>query len=320
MAMTGTPVENSLVDLWSIFDFLNPSVFPPLHTFKATFDDKAMNIDLFAKLKQYLYYGRPYSYIMRRVKKDMQDSFPIKESINYSANYCPEQYTSYNQLKSQMSGDRRKVLPLLADINLLHQSYTLYKNKYDNSKWISEFLASEKSAILLKILTEIRARNEKVLIFALLKNMQNLLKVFIEQSFQTKVDILNGSVPIATRSSIIKNFEDTKNNFAMILSPRAAGVGINLVCANHVIHYGRWWNPAVENQATDRVYRIGQNKNVKVYYINHVDRINKNNPVRSFDELLNELMQFKQNLADDFLAPANLNYATELSNMFVAES
>ena len=141
--------------------------------------------------------------------------------------------------------------------------------------------------------------------------MQLLLKTLIESHFSTKVDIINGSVSIDKRDALIHNFDNDDKKFVLILSPRSAGVGLNLVMANHVIHYGRWWNPAIENQATDRVYRIGQEKNVNIHFLTLTDTYSKPS-VRSFDETLHELIEMKRNLADDFLTTTATDFIDEL--------
>lgn len=314
IAISGTPVENSLKDLWSIFDFLNPRVLPPLQQFKDRFNDKSMTHELFAEIKQFFYYEKPYSYIMRRLKSEILDDLPSKSNENIEVDYVKEQYETYNDLKLQMANDPTKVLQLLSEINILHQSFGLYQNRvgfdYD---YFAEFSNSPKGIKLLNILTDIQQCGEKVLIFATFIKVQELLQLFIEKNFGIKPSILNGTIAASSRTSLVNDFEQSTKDFAMILSPKSAGVGLNIVCANHVIHYGRWWNPAIENQATDRVYRIGQKKDVKVYFLTHTDNINLNFPIKSFDELLNDLLVTKNNLAGDFLTPTHCDYMTELS-------
>jgi len=161
---------------------------------------------------------------------------------------------------------------------------------------------------VLDIISTIRMKGEKVLIFNRSLDMQQILTIIISKKFNIHVDIINGSTRRkgATRSSndtrkqIIQRFQNSVGFNVLVLSPDVAGIGLTLIEANHVIHYGRWWNPAKEAQATDRVYRIGQTKDVHVYY--PIAR-ESNGAFKSFDEKLDALIKRRRELAADFLAP-----------------
>ncbi len=165
-----------------------------------------------------------------------------------------------------------------------------------------------KLAAVLQRLAEIRSRNEKVLIFTRHLDMQQLLSQVIGEKFGMSVNIVNGSTsrtPVrgknaATRNEIIKRFGEAPGFNVIVLSSDVAGLGLNLVDANHVIHYGRWWNPAKEAQATDRVYRIGQTREVSVY---HPIARDPKAEFKTFDEKLNDILERRRSLASEFLAP-----------------
>jgi SNF2 family DNA or RNA helicase len=175
---------------------------------------------------------------------------------------------------------------------------------------------SSKLRETLAVLHQIRQGGEKAIIFARHKAMQRILARVLSSEFNKPVRIVNGDTPHSgrlskaggeTRSSILGDFRKSTGFDVVILSPFVAGVGLTIVEANHVIHYGRWWNPAVEAQATDRAYRLGQSKDVTVYL--PILKDNSGRISRTFDQLLDELMDRKKGLAegallkDDFLIP-----------------
>jgi SNF2 family DNA or RNA helicase len=171
---------------------------------------------------------------------------------------------------------------------------------------------SSKLRVLLAKLHEIRERREKVIVFARLRVMQGILAKVFEAEFELPVRIINGETKLRaagslnasglrTRNAILQDFRSKPGFNVLILSPFVAGVGLTIVEANHVVHYGRWWNPAVESQATDRAYRIGQTKDVAVYLPILRDPSGRVAP--TFDERLDLLMDRKQRLAEDFLRP-----------------
>jgi SNF2 family DNA or RNA helicase len=181
----------------------------------------------------------------------------------------------------------------------------LYKGQQDFSDPDALIAESPKVQALIQILKEIRITRQKVLIFCDRRPMQTLLATVIEHVFKFRPTIINsltgtGSLGSETsRAGLIREFEKEEGFNAIILSPMCAGVGLTITGANHVIHYGRWWNPAVENQATDRAYRIGQNLPVSVYHL--IARDTTGRLPRSFDQILEELLVSKEALATDFL-------------------
>jgi SNF2 family DNA or RNA helicase len=196
-------------------------------------------------------------------------------------------------------------------VRLYQHPAMLTENAEDLS--VSELVSqSSKLRVLLAKLHEIRARREKVIMFARLRTMQGILAKVLQAEFQLPVRIVNGETKlraagslnvsgVKTRNAILDDFRRKPGFDVLILSPFVAGIGLTIVEANHVVHYGRWWNPAVESQATDRAYRIGQTKPVSVYLPILRDPSGRVSP--TFDERLDLLMDRKQRLAEDFLRP-----------------
>lgn len=315
IACTGTPIENTLLDLWNIFDFLEPGF---LHTsskvFSSTYEDKNMTDEKYSELKNKFYYGKPYSYILRRIKSDELEGLPSKTNEIIPVPLTKRQLDLYNDLKIDMIKNPKSTVGILQQIDKLHQHPRLLesersiliptKNLVDDCPKFSK---------LLDILNGIKQKNEKALIFCLYHQLQTYLKQVIEEYFNLNVSIINGEAHGSKyRQGLIDNFHKDPETFkVLILSPRAAGVGLNITGANHVIHYGRWWNPAIEMQATDRAYRIGQNKDVKVYYL--INTFPEESKFQTFDETLHNLLMEKIKLAENFLVPSNVSLEAELS-------
>lgn len=150
----------------------------------------------------------------------------------------------------------------------------------------------------LNILQAVKERNEKAIIFTEFRSMQVILKREILEQFNLNAQIINGLT--SNRQYMVDQFNQSSGFNVLILSPRAAGTGLTITGANHVIHYTRWWNPAVENQATDRVYRIGQEKDVHVYY----PIVKSNQAGNTFEKVLDELIEEKKSLANNVIVPS----------------
>lgn len=311
IAMTGTPVENRLLDLWNICDFIQPGLLGSAREFSAKFEtgvdeDQAQRQFLAKELRTQLAHDRPNAYILRRQKIDKLQGLPSKSEFIRKSPLTAQQKQLHAQVVSGLksstgkSGQHLKAIQRLSKI-YQHPSVDLDKAVDKDSKYYVE--TSQKLADTLSILHEIRSRREKVLIFALLTKMQLILKKVIDDEFGLCVNIVNGSVAVGNpenslRHKIIEAFESKPGFNVLILSPDVAGVGLTITGANNVIHYGRWWNPAKEAQATDRVYRLGQTRDVNVYY-----PISVAEEFCSFDERLHNLLLTKRELASDFLVP-----------------
>jgi SNF2 family DNA or RNA helicase/uncharacterized Zn finger protein len=295
IAMSGTPVENRLLEYWSISDFVNKSFLGSANFFKKEFA-KPIELDNNAeKLKRFIKITSPF--ILRRLKTDKKiiDDLPEKIENDRYVQLTKEQAAIYQNVvdtmipsveaaedeKFKRAGLIFKLMTALKQI-CNHPSQFLKKKDYSPG-------LSGKAMMLLDILASIYESNEKVLIFTQYKEMGDILVKIVEDRFGVTPLFLHGGVSRKKRDDMIIDFQEKSHIKIFILSLKAGGTGLNLTEANHVIHYDLWWNPAVEAQATDRAFRIGQKKNVMVYRM--ITR-------GSFEEKINEMIQGKKALAN----------------------
>ncbi len=292
IAMSGTPVENRLSEFWSILDFTNKGYLGNLNKFTTDFarpiqlEGDQKQLDIFKKITA--------PFLLRRVKTDRSiiSDLPDKVENNHYSSLVKEQAALYESVVSQTMKDieesegiARKglVLKLMTALKQIGNHPFQYTGK-GNAK--AEL--SGKALLLLEILENIYEANEKVLIFTQYKEMGDLLVQFIDTHFQRQSLFLHGGVSRKKRDEMVAQFQTDRHAHTFVLSLKAGGTGLNLTQANHVIHYDLWWNPAVEAQATDRAFRIGQTKNVLVYRL-----INQG----TFEEKINDMIHSKKNLA-----------------------
>jgi hypothetical protein len=299
---TGTPVENRLLDIWAHFDFLSP--LDPLGTmpqFKERFETNGQPApQLVAKA---LAYPSPSSPVLRRTKDEVLDLKP-KTFERHLAPMTPEQMA----LERRVVSGEGSTLEVLGKLRSLYQHPWLLRSSLFGGSDIAaapdlETIcdASPKLRLCVELLARIQERGEKALVFSPWIKMQQLLDHVLRLRFGLRPRIVNGETNQRRQAlQFIDEFSASPGFNVLILSPLAAGAGLNIVAANHVIHYGRWWNPAKEDQATDRAYRIGQELPVTVHYpiLHH-----PGDPVGGFDVALHELVQRKRALARDFLSP-----------------
>ncbi len=274
IALTGTPVENRLTELWAIMDFLNPGYLGPKNFFRRRF---AMPIERYGdtdSLKTLRSLVQPF--ILRRLKTDssiIQD-LPEKQEMAVFCGLTQAQGDLYQQLVDATLADiesetgikrRGMVLALLTKLKQVCNHPLLY-NKPKSAKVAKDFAdQSAKVQRLDAMLEEALAEGDRALIFTQFAEWGKLLKTHLEKQFG-EVLFLYGSTSKAKREEMVDRFQkDPQGPRILLLSLKAGGVGLNLTRANHVFHFDRWWNPAVENQATDRAFRIGQTKNVQVH-------------------------------------------------------
>jgi SNF2 family DNA or RNA helicase/HJR/Mrr/RecB family endonuclease len=315
IAMTGTPVENSLMDLWCIVDFCSPGLLANAKSFSNEFQKplKKENTD-FAQLSENLR-GMIGDTLLRRMKIDVAKDLPTIDYLKFKEEMPPEQFNLYqNELVNieQLKGNSENANPVLQGIfNLRSISDHPYLKHYQLENFSSNELinASAKLKKVISILSEINKLEEKAILFTENKSMQRVLRRIVIENFSITPSIINGETPTSTSKTNSSNLSrqqeidkyQNKNGFnVIIMSPIAAGFGLNITEANHVIHYTRHWNPAKEQQATDRAYRIGQQKPVKVYYPLAVA---PNNEIKTFDIVLDELLGRKSHLASSTLFP-----------------
>lgn len=314
IALTGTPVENRLTELWSIMDFLNPGYLGPAATFRRRF---AVPIERYHdqdRAEQLRALVRPF--VLRRHKADpsIMVELPDKLETREFCHLTREQASLYESCVVRMlkdvdsaEGMHRRGLVLSSLIKLKqicnHPAQAL-KDYDPDSGAPPDPSRSGKCVRLIEMLDEILASDEKALIFTQYRQMGHLLGLILRHEFDREILFLHGGTPQGQRVSMIDEFQgEGPARPVMICSLKAGGVGLNLTAASHVFHFDRWWNPAVENQATDRAYRIGQDKTVHVHKF----------VVRgTLEERIDEMIESKTQLAHSIVG-AGERWLTELS-------
>ncbi len=314
VASTGTPVENSLIDLWNLFDTLQPALLGSAREFGKQFDEPATSPDpaqrtaALTSLQDRLLYRRPSAFLIRR-EKEGTVGLPPKTEHLVECEMSPLEVRHHQEIVAavQAPDDGTPVLSALHRLALLYQHPALLDGPAERSaeEWLR---GSSKLQAVIAQLEKIRSRGEKAILFARYVYAQQMLADVLGTHFGIPVRIINGETTRGGRGStnrrrqILDEFRDQPGFGMLVLSPFVAGVGLTIVEANHVFHYGRWWNPAVEAQATDRVYRLGQERPVHVYLPTLVDRSGK--LAQSFDQALHHIHVEKRDLARAFLSPA----------------
>jgi non-specific serine/threonine protein kinase len=306
LALTGTPVENRLGDLWSIFDFLNPGLLGSAKTFNRLCKAMASGGRGYAPLRRLV---QPY--ILRRLKTDRSviADLPDKTEVNAYCLLSRRQAALYQQavdgMKRALEGSegikrRGVVLAFLTRFKQIcnHPSQWLGDGDYAPAE-------SGKLARLGELCEPIAARQDKVLVFTQFREMTGPLARFLAGVFGQDGLVLHGGTPVRRRQALVRSFQEDDRAPFMVLSLKAGGTGLNLTAASHVIHFDRWWNPAVENQATDRAFRIGQKRNVLVHKF--VCR-------GTVEERIDALIAAKQGLSDEILAGGGEAALTEMTD------
>ena len=307
LALTGTPVENRLGDLWSIFDFLNPGLLGSATAFTGFCKTMASSrAGGYAPLRRLV---QPY--VLRRLKTDKTVIADLPDKTEVTA-YCPlskRQAALYTQSVEELQetverldGIERRgvVLAFLMRFKQIcnHPSQWLGDGSYAPAD-------SGKMTRLGELAESIASRQDKVLVFTQFREMTTPLSRLLADVFGHQGLVLHGGTPVKRRQPLVTRFQEDEHVPFMVLSLKAGGTGLNLTAASHVIHFDRWWNPAVENQATDRAFRIGQKKNVLVHKF--VCR-------GTVEERIDELITAKRTLSDEVLSAGAEPTLTELSN------
>ncbi|MFH5181183.1 DEAD/DEAH box helicase [Paenibacillus sp. TAB 01] len=315
IALTGTPIENRLNELWSIFDFINPGYLGTQRQFNYQYVnpvEKTRDEDKILQLQKLV---RPF--LLRREKKDpaIQLDLPEKNEMKAYVALTPEQGALYeNVVQSLMekvdnlTGMEKKglILSTLTKLKQIcnHPALLLKEQAIDGGTKER----SLKMLRLLEMIDELRTEGDNCLIFTQFVEMGHMLQRILEQERGERVQFLHGGIPKVKRDEMVARFQDATLSAEgrcgiFILSLKAGGTGLNLVAANHVFHFDRWWNPAVENQATDRAFRIGQTKDVQVH---------KFVALGTLEERIDEMIERKQGLSDQIVG-AGENWVTEMS-------
>ncbi|WP_165452661.1 DEAD/DEAH box helicase [Paenibacillus thalictri] len=312
IAMTGTPIENRLTELWSIFDFLNPGYLGSLRDFTQRYAvalEKTQDPELIGRVQRLI---RPF--LLRRVKNDpnIQLDLPEKNEYKTFVSLTSEQAMLYESQVQNLLERVDKLSPMerrghiLASLTKLKQvcNHPSLLLKEDTSRpWQNR---SNKVERLLEMVQELRQEGDRCLIFTQFVETGLLLQHIFRQELDADVPFLHGGTPRSVREEMIEQFQDvndTGHSGIFLLSLRAGGIGLNLTAANHVFHFDRWWNPAVENQATDRAFRIGQTRHVQVH---------KFVTLGTLEERIDEMIERKQGMSEQIVGSGE-NWITELS-------
>jgi len=308
IAMTGTPVENSLLDLWCIMDFCVPGLLGNAKAFAAQYQNplKKEDTDIVALGNEV--HDKLGVYFMRRLKKDAAKDLPDKIELKEKVLMPPVQKETYaSVVNDYTSGIQPNMLVTIMHLREVSEHPYLYDSTLLNHETDEIVDTSARLQATIKFLDEIKKKEEKVIIFVERKETQKMLQKLCLERYGIITKIINGDTPSIvkrnmpnkqSRQSSIDEFQAVDGFNVIIMSPVAAGMGLNVTAANHVIHYSRHWNPAKENQATDRAYRIGQTKDVFVYYPMAVRA-----DIKSFDETLDDLLSRKTSLATSTIFP-----------------
>jgi SNF2 family DNA or RNA helicase len=293
LALTGTPIENRLAEVWSIFRFLNPGYLGSEDAFRSAFArpiERMQDPDATQRLKALV-----APFILRRLKTDpgVITDLPAKNEMKVFCNLTREQATLYEAVVKdslrqieEAEGVQRRGIILAVLMKLKQVCNHPAQFLGDGSELAGR---SGKLNRLAEMLEEVRAVKERVLIFTQFAEMGKLLKAHLEAALGEEALFLYGSTPAKARTAMIDHFQtDPHGPLVFILSIKAGGTGLNLTRANHVFHFDRWWNPAVENQATDRAFRIGQTRNVQVFKFVSAGTV---------EERIDEMIERKQALA-----------------------
>jgi SNF2 family DNA or RNA helicase len=308
VALTGTPIENRLGDLWSIFDFINPGLLGSSRQFSAYAKQLAKSEvpNPYGPLRELV---RPY--VLRRMKTDKAiiADLPDKTEVKAFCALSRKQAALYQQAVADLSRQleetdgiarRGAVLALLMRLKQIcnHPSQWL-----GDHSWAEE--DSGKLVRLREITEEIASRQEKVLIFTQFRETTAPLAAFLASVFGRPGLVLHGETAVGKRQELVRKFQEDEDVPFFVLSVKAGGTGLNLTAAAHVIHFDRWWNPAVENQATDRAFRIGQTRNVLVHKF--VCR-------GTVEEKIDAMIEGKRELAGEFLGGGAETALTEMKD------
>ncbi|AWR95258.1 DEAD/DEAH box helicase [Acidianus brierleyi] len=305
LALTGTPIENKVDDLWSIMSFLNPGLLGSYNEFKERFANPIKNGD--PKVKEELR-SIISPFVLRRTKYDKEiiNDLPEKIETNVYCNLSTEQAAMYKAQVDKLldkidavKGMKRKgiILSTILKLKEIVDHPALIKGDEPSIE------RSGKMIRTIDIVREALDEGDKIAIFTQFVEMGKILKNTLEREFKIETPFIYGKLSKAKRDNLISKFQNNPSVKFIVLSVKAGGFGINLTSANRVIHFDRWWNPAVEDQATDRTYRIGQTKNVIVH---------KLVTIGTLEEKIDQMLSLKRSLFKDIIASGD-SWITELN-------
>ena len=311
IAMTGTPVENSLLDLWSIVDYCYPEYFLPLTEFKNRYVSRSIEETLENDLSELREQTRMI--MLRRMKIDILDSLPDKIDIHHPLVMSDYERREYDRIKDEIirnaESNQEVCFKLISDLRqftshpLLINPVEDKRERFNNLKNLSV-----KFQRTVEILDEIKESGEKVLIFTGFIGMIDLFKEFLAERYGVLIYGIDGRVETEERQKEIDRFSSTVGFSIMVLNPTTAAMGLNITAANHVIHYTRQWNPAIEIQASARAYRNGQKKGVNIYYLFYGN---------SIEEVMDQRLRAKEALSEEVVSIVE-HSTSEMEEMLTA--
>ncbi len=309
IALTGTPIENKVTDLWSLFDFLNPGLLGTATTFKAAIHAMNEKGEGYAPLR-----NLTSPYLLRRLKTDKSviADLPEKIGVTVHCSLAKGQAAIYQQNVSQLQDDLNARETAAIQRKGLVLTYLMrFKQICDHPGLLTgsgnfEPKHSGKFQRLGSIAEEIASRGEQMLVFTQFRELTSPLSEFLEGVFGRSGLVLHGGTRVVDRQGLVERFQSSGGPPFFVISLKAGGTGLNLTAASHVVHFDRWWNPAVENQATDRAFRIGQKRNVIVHKFVCKGTI---------EEKIDKLIATKKGLADSIISDqGTAPFLTEMSD------
>ena len=311
IALTGTPIENDLTNLWSLYDFLNKGLLGSSTEFKRFASSLKENPSGYSKLKAMI-----SPFMLRRLKTDKSiiSDLPEKMEMTDYVTLSKKQRVLYKKYvddlaklleKAKQDDDPMKRRGLVLASLLKLKQICNHPDQFNGADGFSE-KDSGKFEMLKDICQTIYEKRERVLVFTQFKEICPALDDFLSGVFGIRGFVLHGGTPISKRNKMVEEFQSDTYIPYMVISVKAGGTGLNLTNANHVIHFDRWWNPAVENQATDRAFRIGQTKNVMVHKF-----VSRGTIEEKIDELIKSKIELAQNVIS---ADSGESWITEMSD------
>lgn len=280
IAVSGTPFENHVTDIWSLIDFVQPGLLGSLENYKETITDDISGGKKIEPILSPLMIRR----LVADVAKDLPEKVVSTQALQMSELECNDYNKYLSSLKSNIDSDKL-TLGMLQQLRIYctHPYAISGTNGLDDPSEVSI-----KYQRFCEIVEEIVSREEKIIVFTSYKNMFEIFMKDVPNRFGIKLWTINGETPVAERQQIVDRFNNLSGSAMLILNPRAAGTGLNITGANHVIHYNLEWNPALEDQSSARAYRRGQKKTVFIYRLYYTDTV---------EQVVNERIERKRDIA-----------------------
>lgn len=279
IAVTGTPVENRLRDLWSLVDFTSPEVLPDRKTFETTYQDNEEGASLFEPLVSPV--------LLRRRVADVAGDLPERIDIPQVLELDPAQAAAYETLRQEALGEHDEGRGVVLAVLLRLRMFCTHPQLLGATR-NDPALESVKYRRLTEILEEIFELREKAIVFTSFNGMADILVADIPARCAVPATFIDGRTPVEDRQNLVDAFSDVRGSALLVLNPRAAGTGLNITAANHVIHYNLEWNPAVEDQASARSWRRGQTRPVTVHRLFYANTV---------EETISDRLTLKRSLA-----------------------